>query len=1152
MGIMDYDLASRFASTSGQVRLSGTDALVRLCLDRAELDAREGLNTAGFVSGYQGSPLAGLDLAFTKVSETLEQKHVTFRAGVNEDLAATAILGTQQVPLLEGARVDGVFGMWFGKGPGVDRSADALKHGNFAGASSKGGVLVVAGDDPGAVSSSLAHQSDHALIHCGIPVLYPSDVQDILKLGQLGWEMSRFSGAWVGMRCVTDVVETTASVDAGLLNIKPNLPVDEFGERHIALDRPGRELERLAIDVRIPAVHAFARANRIDRISRDSTNRRIGIITAGKAYTDLLQALADLGIDEARGEEIGLSIYKVAMVWPLEPEGLREFVDGLDEVLVVEEKRPVLEEQVASILYSGGMRPRLQGKRDTNGRALVPQTGQLSPTLVASVLRRWMSEVSPGVELEAERRLLQLTVASQLERTPAFCSGCPHNTSTNVPEGSIAFGGTGCHAMAVGDPKRRTTSWTHMGGEGATWIGIEPYTETGHVFQNMGDGTYFHSGLLAIRAAVAAGATMTYKILANGVTAMTGGQVIEGESVNSTVIVPDIVTQLLAEHVDPVVVVSDDPSRYKRGDLPRGVVVRHRRDLDSVQEKLRNTPGVSAMVYDQTCAAEARRLRKRDKFPDPDQRVLINELVCEGCGDCSTQSNCIAVEPLETEFGRKRKINQDACNKDFSCLNGYCPSFAVIKGGTLRKPTGLRQDALGTMLEGLPAPKMAECDHGHSTLVAGIGGTGVVTVGAIISMAAHLDGKAATVLDVTGLAQKNGPVTSHVRVAPNAEVLRTKRIGPEMADLILAIDLVVGSSQTSREVIRSGSTKVIVNDVITPTAEFAHSPDLELSPDGMLDLLEETAGAEHCVSFSATDVAARLLGSEVAVNMFMVGYALQSGALPVGLDAINRAIELNGVAVKMNLDALSWGRVYAARQAEVHGLLAEDGAAPRSSEPASLDELVARRKEFLTDYQSRSLAEQYGAFVAEARRREVSVMGSEGPLSRAIAQYLFKLMAYKDEYEVARLYSHPSFRRQLEKTFEGDYKVSLHLAPQFLPADKNTGRVRKVTFGPWIFPLFALLAGWRRFRGTPLDVFGYLPHRRRERALIGSYRETMSRALAQLRPEVYDTVVELASIPEKIRGYGLIKDEAIEAATRTERDLLSQLDAAAVLSRRVS
>ena len=1142
----EYALDDRYARTSGRVLLTGIQALVRLPLMQHARDRAAGLNTAGFISGYRGSPLGTYDLALWQAKSFLDAAHVHFEPGVNEDLAATAVWGSQQANLQEGPRYDGVFGIWYGKGPGVDRACDALKHGNYAGSAASGGVLVLTGDDPAARSSSIAHQSEQALIHCGIPIFNPSDVQDYLDLGLYGFALSRYSGCWVGFKCLTDTVDSARSVEVDPDRVRIRTPTGfelPEGGLNIGWGNLPLAVEQRLYAQRLGAVQAFVRANALDRVVVDAPRRRLGIVTTGKAYLDLRQALEELGIDEAAAAELGLSIYKVALVWPLEPEAARRFARGLEEILVVEEKRPILEDQLAALLYNEPERPRIFGKFDESGAPLVSGVGELSPEAVVAILRAWFACRAP--EFAARLRPAPPEPAAPgapgLTRLPSFCSGCPHNLSTVVPEDSVALGGIGCHGMAVWLPGRRTLAVTQMGGEGANWIGQAPFTETPHIFQNLGDGTYFHSGLLAIRAAVTAGVNITYKILVNGAIAMTGGQPIEGARIEGEITTPEIVKQLLAEGVGRVEVVSDDVGKYRRGAFPAGVGVHDRRELDRVQRRLRDVPGVTALIYDQVCAAEARRLRKRGEWSDPDRRIVINERVCEGCGDCNVQSNCISVEPLETEFGRKRTINQSSCNKDYSCVDGYCPSFVSVIGGRLRKRSEGLDRGIDDPFRELPDPVRASTERPYNVLVAGVGGSGVVTVGALLGMAAHLEGRGVSSLDVTGLAQKNGPVTSHVRVADDPEALYATRIARGAADLVLGCDIVVATGAECLSRMAPDRTTAVVSDRVAPTGDFATAPDLDLSSAGMLDAITAVVGAERLDSVPAVRIATALLGDAIAANLFLVGYALQRGRIPVGLGAFERAIALNGRAVEMNLRALSWGRLFAHDPEAVRRIVEPDPRPGEAGAVPGLQEIVSRRVEFLTDYQNAAYARRYRDFVERvaAAERELGT-GFEG-LAEAVAHFHFKLLAYKDEYEVARLYTDGVFRRAVEREFEGDFKLRIHLAPQlFFSRDPDTGRVRKITLGGWAFWGLGILARFRFLRGTLFDIFGYMKQRRLERRLIGEYEATVLELLAGLTPANHELAVEIAGIPEYVRGFDSVKDEQLAAAREKEANLLAE------------
>ena len=1147
MALATVNLDDKYALESGRVYLTGTQALVRLPIMQRQRDAAAGLKTGCFISGYRGSPLGGLDQQLWQARPFLERNHIHFRPGVNEDLAATAIWGSQQGGIFGDSDYDGVFALWYAKGPGVDRSGDVLRHGNLAGSAKHGGVLLLAGDDHTAKSSTTAHQCEYAFMDAMIPVLNPAGVQEFLDLGLYGWAMSRYSGCWVGFKTIAETVDSSASVQVDPHRVEIATP-DDFelppGGLNIRWpDQPLEQEDRLH-RYKVLAALAFARANKLDRIVLDSPKRRFGIVTAGKSYLDVRQALDDLGIDEALAAEIGLTVYKVAMTWPLERSGLRAFAEGLDEILVVEEKRAVMENQIKEQLYNwrADARPRVIGKYDEEGEWILPSVNELTPARVARAIARRIARFHSSERIEERLRFLvekeeALSVgAAPMERIPYFCSGCPHNTSTKVPEGSRALAGIGCHYMVLW-MDRDTATFTQMGGEGVTWIGYSPFSKTEHVFVNLGDGTYFHSGIMAVRACVSAGVNITFKVLYNDAVAMTGGQPMDGP------LDPAMITrQLHAEAVGKIVVVTDEPDKYPIGvEWAPGVTVRHRDDLDRVQRDLREIPGVTAIVYDQTCAAEKRRRRKRGLYPDPPKRVFINDLVCEGCGDCSVASNCLSVVPVETEFGRKRAIDQSSCNKDYSCVNGFCPSFVTVHGGRLRRPepgAGTTQETPGTW-DALPEPKLPALDEPYGILVTGVGGTGVITIGALLGMAAHLEGKGCSVLDMAGLAQKGGAVVSHVRLAAAPEDIHAVRLSAGGASLVLGCDLVVAAGFETLSKMQPGATHAIVNSHQTITGDFTRNPDLHFPSQQMHDLIREAVGEERVEYLDATRLATALLGNSIATNLFMVGYAWQKGLIPLSLEAMERAIQLNGVAVETNKAALLWGRRAAHDLAAVEAL-AKPRAEPRSHDlSGDLDELVARRVDFLTDYQDAAYAARYTALVERVRAAETARAPGMAGLAEAVARYYFKLLAYKDEYEVGRLYAAPEFAAKLGAQFEGDFKLHFHLAPPlFSRRDPETGHLIKREFGPWIFQAMKLLARLRGLRGTVFDVFGYSAERKRERRLIVDYETLMDEVLAGLDPETHALAVELASVPEGIRGYGHVKERHLEVAEAHQTQLL--------------
>jgi indolepyruvate ferredoxin oxidoreductase len=1150
--LAQVSLEDKYTLQSGRIYLSGIQALARLPMMQRQRDRAAGLSTAGFISGYRGSPLGGYDNALWQAQRLLDQNDIHFQPGLNEDLAATAVWGSQQVGLFPGAKVEGVFGIWYGKGPGVDRSLDVLRHANWAGTSPRGGVLAIAGDDHGAQSTTTAYQCEQVFEAAMMPILNPATIQDYLDFGLFGFALSRFSGCWIGFKATSEAVDSSASVDANLWRMALSTPSGfemPAGGVHIRWPRPGMdyglEQERRLFGPKLAAVHAFASANAIDRIAVDSPQPRLGILATGKGYLDLRQAMSELGITEEIAATLGIRVYKVGLTWPLQADGALRFAEGLKDILVVEEKRGFVEAQLMRLLYNmdAARRPSVVGKSDETGAALIPSIGELTPTVVARALVSRLKRL--GLDEPREREFVQrlarleaferpfATPASKIVRAPFFCSGCPHNTSTRVPEGSRAMAGIGCHSMALFMPGRETATTTQMGGEGVNWIGQSPFTRENHVFQNLGDGTYSHSGLLAIRAAAAAGVNITYKILYNDAVAMTGGQPIEGAPS-----VPQIARQVLEEGARRIVVVSDEPDKYPaNAGFPKATEIRHRDDLDAVQRELREIPGLTVLIYDQTCAAEKRRRRKRGLYPDPPARVFINDAVCEGCGDCSDKSNCISVQPVETPLGRKRRIDQSSCNKDFSCLKGFCPSFVTVRGGTVRKlaEPGGDDDAFAPLAE----PPLRALDRPHGILITGIGGTGVVTLGALIGMAAHLEGKAVTVLDITGLAQKNGAVTSHIRLGPKTEDLHAVRIAAGGADVLLACDLVVAATPAALARMQSGVTRAVVNSHVQPTPAFIFNPDVDFEAAAMLLAIKAAVGEGGADIIDGTGLASALMGDSMAANLFMLGYAFQKGFVPLSGAALERAIELNGVAVESNKRSFVWGRRAAADRAQVEGTVRNARGEDPAAERQDLDALIQHRAAFLTKYQSAAYARRYRNAVATIKEAETTRARGYAGLAEAAARNLFTLMAYKDEYEVARLYTDGTFRKKLRRQFDGEYTLQYHLAPPLLASlDPASGEPRKHAFGPWILNVFRILALLRRLRGTAFDIFGYTKERRMERQLIANYEATLRELAASLDPDNHALAVEIASVPAKIRGFGHIKRRNAESAKACEAELL--------------
>ena len=1151
--LRDVRIDDKYELDSGRVYLNGAQAFVRLLMLQRQRDQLAGLNTGGFVSGYRGSPLGALDQSLWKAQKFLDRANIKFQPGLNEDLAATSIWGTQQLNLHKDAKVDGVFAMWYGKGPGVDRCGDVFKHANMAGSSKYGGVLVLAGDDHAAKSSTVPHQSDHQFSAAMMPVLYPSSVQEILDLGLHGWAMSRFSGCWVGFKCVADTVESSSSVYVDPMRTQIIVPDDfPMPPDGLSIRWPDGFLDTEARmqDYKIYAALHYARVNQLNKIVIDSPKPRLGIATSGKSYQDVRQALEDLGITEADAADMGLRVFKVAMPWPLEPEGVRHFAEGLEEILVVEEKRQVVEYQLKEQLYNwrDDVRPRVVGKFDEKGEWvrphgdwLLPAKGELTPAMIARVIAkrierlnlhpRTMDKLRARVDwINAKEAALEKPGIS-LVRQPYFCAGCPHNTSTKLPDGSRAMAGIGCHVMAIW-MDRNTSEFTHMGGEGVPWIGQAPFTDEKHIFANLGDGTYYHSGILAIRAAVAADVNITYKILYNDAVAMTGGQPFDGPLTPG-----DIAKQVAAEGVKRIIVVSDEPDKYPDGYYSSDIRIHHRDELDAVQRELREIPGCTVLLYDQTCAAEKRRRRKRGKFPDPAKRVIINELVCEGCGDCGVQSNCVAVAPVDTEFGRKRTIDQSSCNKDFSCVNGFCPSFVTVEGGSLRKP----KKAEGADFSELVAPMIPSAAEPYSILVTGIGGTGVVTIGALLGMAAHLEGKGCSVLDMTGLAQKNGAVVSHVRIADTPEKLFATRIAAGEATLVLACDILTSVGYEALAKMQKGVTKALVNTALVMPAQFTREPDLAFPLGSMEREIRDAVGPGDAEFLDASKLATGLMGDSIATNLFMVGYAYQRGLIPVSEAAILKAIELNGQAIESNARSFNWGRLAAIDPAKVAKAAIPAGMRPDSQRLSeSVNEMIDRRVAFLTDYQDAAYAQRYRDLVEKMRLAEGKVMPGIDDLTEAVARYYFKLLAIKDEYEVARLYAESDFTQRVAAQFEGDYKLTFHLAPPvFNKPDPVTGVPKKSVYGPWMMKAFGVLAKLRKYRGTALDIFGKSAERKHERALIGEYETVVAEILAKLTPQNHATAVDLASVPEHIRGYGHVRKAHFRTAKMREGVLLA-------------
>ncbi len=1152
-------LDDKYSLDYGHAFMSGVQALVKLPMLQQLRDKAQGKNTAGFISGYRGSPLGGYDQALVKASKYLKERNIVFQPGVNEELAATAVWGTQQLGFAPPGtnKFDGVFGIWYGKGPGVDRTSDVFKHANMAGTTSWGGALAIAGDDHISKSSTAAHQSDHIFKACGLPVFFPASVQEILDLGLHAIAMSRYAGVWAGMKTIQEIVESSASAMIDPERVQIKMPTDfdmPPGGVHIRWpDAPLAQEERL-FDTKWYAALAYIRANKLNYNAIESKNDRFGMIASGKAYNDTRQALIDLGLDDATCQQLGIRLHKVGVVWPLEAQLTREFATGLQEILVVEEKRQVIEYQLKEELYNwrADVRPNIVGKFGDAGQdggggewsqpnpsanTLLRANADLSPALIAKAIAERVKKLGLDADMTAridarlavlqakEQSLTVLSVDS--ERTPWFCSGCPHNTSTKVPEGSRAMAGIGCHYMTLW-MDRSTMGFTQMGGEGVPWVGQQPFTTDTHIFANLGDGTYFHSGLLAIRQSIAAGINITYKILYNDAVAMTGGQQIGERAEGHSVV--QIAQSMRAEGAIKTIVVTDEPEKYDGVTLAEGVTVHHRDELDALQKQFREIKGTTVIIYDQTCATEKRRRRKRGSLVDPAKRIVINELVCEGCGDCSVQSNCMSVEPLETEFGRKRQINQSTCNKDYSCVKGFCPSFITVEGGQLKKKSKTDAKANPFALGELPAPIVPTINAGQvwGTVVAGVGGTGVITIGQLLGMAAHIEGKGIVTQDAAGLAQKGGSTWSHVLISNRPGDICTTRVGTASADLIIGCDPIVAANKETMLRMLAGRTHVALNSHSAPTASFVHNGAWQNPGSACQAEVAKAVGAENVGTFNADLAATKLMGDSIYTNPMLLGYAWQKGWLPLSLESLTRAIELNAVAIENNKIAFAWGRRAAHDLPSVEKLFAPAQVIALPTARDNVNALVAKRVEYLTVYQNADYAKTYEAFVRKVERAE-STLGKT-LLTQNVARYLFKLMAYKDEYEVARLHTDTAFLNKVNAMFEGDFKLNYNLAPPMMSKKNEKGELQKRPFGPWMLTGFKVLAKLKGLRGTAFDVFGKTDERKMERALIGQYSTSIDTLLTTLNADNHSVAVDVARIPEIIKGYGHVKERNVKTA----------------------
>ena len=1146
-----FSLSDKYTKQSGTVFLTGIEALVRLALDQARRDRTAGHRTAGFISGYRGSPLGGLDQRLWQEQKRLDEFDITFTPGVNEELAATAVWGTQQIGMHTQDRVEGVFGMWYGKAPGVDRTGDAFRHANFSGTSPLGGALVIAGDDHTCKSSTVACQSEFALMDVEIPVLSPSNIQEVLDYGLYGWALSRYSGLWVSLIALADTMDSAATITVGSERHNFILPTDfdmPPGGLHIRGHDAAIAKEIRLRDHKLPAVAAFTRANPIDRVTLRAPRPRLGIVASGKAFQDLAQTMESLGLSDSQAADLGISIYKVAMPWPLERSGALEFAQGLETLLVLEHKRPLIETQLKDYLYDlpDSRRPKIIGKSNGQGQPILPSTQELTLQDIGQALISLLpvDDQTDSLKAYLTRITEQKTFLNSLEagptRAPFYCSGCPHNRSTRTPDGSRTLAGIGCHFMAT-MMDRNTDMSSQMGGEGAMWIGQQNFTHEKHVFANLGDGTYFHSGILAVRAAVAAKARITYKLLFNDAVAMTGGQPVDGLTV------PQITRQLAAEGVARIAVVSEDPGRYDGPcDMAPGVSIDHRDHFDTVQNELRDYPGVSVLIFDQTCAAEKRRRRKQGLLPDPKKYVFINEQVCEGCGDCSVKSNCLSVEPVETKLGRKRHINQSSCNKDYSCLDGFCPSFVTIEGERRRQERTPTHEALArevdAALKDLPVPqppslRLADAPP-TNIILAGVGGSGISTISAILGTAAHIDGQASAIMNMTGLAQKGGTVISHLRIADTHARIHGARVPTVSADLLLGFDLVVSAENPILEFTDRARTTAIFNPHLVPTADFVENNDIKYDQQAMQNIIEKSC--RDFIPFDATQVINSFMGDTLYANIALLGFAVQKGVIPISLDALIQAITLNGRDVDQNLFALSLGRVLSHDASLLHRAIPR----PETQTPDTLEDLIIHRKELLTAYQDTDYAERYHALITKVAKAETRIRPTSTEMAQTVARAYYKVLSYKDEYEVARLYTDGHFSRALAKHYAPDTRIKVYLAPPlFSKINPDTGQPMKRAFGSWIFTLFKQLAKLKVLRGSRFDPFGYLAERRMERQLITDYERDILQLVDHLSSDNMDIAISIAELPLGIKGFGHVKLKNVEVAQAKSAELWDRFKA---------
>ncbi|GIK76295.1 MAG: indolepyruvate ferredoxin oxidoreductase [Chloroflexota bacterium] len=1136
-------LEDRYTAADGWHYMTGLQALVRLPIQQRLRDEAIGWNTGGFISGYRGSPLGRYDIELWQAAKELNRHNIVFQPGVNEDLAATATWGSQMVGLFPGATVEGVFSIWYGKAPGMDRSMDPIRHANLAGVNAKGGTLLIVGDDHGAKSSTLACYSDYNFISAGIPLFYPSNAQEVLDYGLHAIAMSRHAGCVAGMKLVTDVVEGGGSVHVAPDAPAITLPAHRL-DANIRVFTPLLEQERLLFNARLDNALDYARLNRLNHITSAAPGAKVGIIAAGKAWQDLAQGLRELGVRDGAFDGGSVRLLKIALLWPLDNAIIEDFAQGLDTIIVVEEKRPLLEDQIRSILYGRANAPTIVGKyfegrpyQTDKGEIAFPNDGETNPDMVARIVARVLRQSHPDCGVALRNAPAQALGAAGAARPPTFCAGCPHGRSTLLPEGSRALAGIGCHSIALARDPMRTNSISHMGGEGVMWIGQKPFTNEKHVFTNMGDGTYFHSGLLAIRAAVAANVPITYKLLHNGFVSMTGGQPVDGE------ISPErMIEQLLAEGVTRIAVVADDPGKYAGKRMANGVTLHPRIELTSVQKELREYPSVSVILYDQACATERRRLRKRGKWPDPDKRVFINAAVCEGCGDCSTISQCMAIEPLETEYGRKRVINQSSCNKDFSCVEGFCPSFVTVRGARPRVAAARSAGAVidAEQIAAIPAPTLRPIEGSAALLVAGIGGAGVVTIGQTLAVAAHVDGLYSSNLDVTGLSQKYGAVHSHVKIANRPEDLFATRIASGEANAVIGCDLIVAASADTLSKLNQENGGIVADASLTPTSEFSKNPDWRINSADLVNELKRAA-PDRALTLNASNIATKLFGDAIYMNIVLLGASWQTGVIPLSHDALMRAIELNGVNVARNKQAFEIGRLAAHDPAKIETMLRAGARGASPERERTLEDIIADRRRVLTDYKDSAYADRYERAVRAIAAAEARLHAGDA-LARAAAHGYFKLLAHKDEWEVARLYTQPAFREQLTSAFEGDLKLTFHVgAWPFGRFDEKAGTYVKGEVGPWLMPLFGIMARLRGLRGSWLDPFKNNAEAKLAARLLAEYEADLAFTQSNLSPGALGEFTSLLSLPEKIRGYGHVRQRHADEAAQERARLLAKL-----------